>query len=101
MQSTRKNEMEPGDLVVAAASAGSTLVSDVIDPMPSRPGKTRWWVSGEPALIVAVGYREKGNISIKKFKILLDGMLWWVGGNQIDMFGDKDETRRPRAGNRE
>lgn len=78
--------MKPGDLAIAAPAAGA-LVTGTIDPMPSRPGKTRWWKRDQPALIVEVDYRDVGNVSIKKFKILLEGELWWVSGNQINALG--------------
>jgi hypothetical protein len=80
MQSNREIEMKPGDLVVVA-SPGATMLLSI-----TGPGKTRWMKPGKPALIVDVGYTVSGNGAIKKFKILLDGELWWASGNQLDLF---------------
>lgn len=82
--------MKVGDLVVTDFPC---RVSNVIDPTPSRPGRTRWWPSGQPALITDFGYRMNGSVSIKKIRVLLDGELWWVGGGQIVLFGDANESR--------
>ena len=79
MQSNREIEMKPGDLVVVA-SPGATVLFFITDP-----GKTHWIKPGKPALIVDMGYMVTGNVSIKKFKILLDGELWWASENQLDL----------------
>ena len=87
-----RSRIKTGDLIVVNSLAG-TLISSIIDPMPLHPGKARWWIPKQIALIVDVGYRETAAVPIKKFKILLGGELWWVSATQVMPIEDEHDTK--------
>jgi hypothetical protein len=84
--------MEPikvGDLVVTGE--GGVAVRDELHPTYSARGRERIWESGCPTLVVDIGFRKMGGTGVRKFRILLEGELWWVSEIWAHRVETKDE----------
>lgn len=82
--------MRKGDLVVPWQDC---TVRDIIDPSFSHRGRSREWMTDQPAIIVSESTRDVRGNHVLKFQILIDGELWWTGAGAARLLEARNETR--------
>ena len=82
--------MRKGDLVVPWSHC---TVTETKEPTFFSRGRSREWISGQIATIVAESTREIRGNHVLKFQILLDGELWWTGAGAARLLEARNETR--------
>lgn len=68
--------MRKGDLVVPWQTC---TVHAYLEPTFFNRGRSREWMTDQPAIIVSESTRDVRGNHVLKFQILLDGELWWTG----------------------
>ena len=81
--------MRKGDLVVPWSHC---TVTETKEPTFFSRGRSREWVPGQIATIVAESTREIRGNHVLKLQILLDGELWWTGAGAARLL-EPHETR--------
>lgn len=73
--------MRRGDLVVPVHE--NVVITQNVQPTFSSRGKFRDWHQEQVAVIVEIGTRRVSLNDVLKYRILLDGELWWVGAGNV------------------